>query len=199
MMAHARITALGRNGRMHMALDTRPWSPADLDRLPDDGNRYEVIAGELLVTPPPSDLHEEVVAWLTMALLPFVREHRLGMVYHPRSIVRIAGQQAEPDLMVRASGPLRGWDHAPLPMLIVEVISRSTRHRDLGSKRRFYMESGIAEYWIVDRERERVIQIRNNEEREITQIIRWSPPGGSAAIDIDIAAMFAEIRSRSDR
>lgn len=182
---------------MQMALDTRPWTLPDLDRLPDDGNRYELLDGELLVTPPPSDLHEEVVAWLTMALLPFVREHRLGMIYHPRAIIRIAGEQTEPDLMVRPVGPLRGWDHAPLPILVVEVISASTRHRDLGAKRRFYVESGIAEYWIVDRERERVIQIRGTEEQEVARVLRWSPTGVGAALDVDIAAMFAEIRSRS--
>ena len=182
---------------MHMALDTRPWTPRDLDRLPDDGNRYEVLGGELLVTPPPSDLHEEVIAWLTMALQPFVREQGLGMIYHPRSIIRISGEQTEPDLMVRPTGPLRGWDRAPLPSLVVEVISRSTRHRDLGPKRRFYMEGGIPEYWIVDRERELVIQIRDREEQTVARVLYWSPPGTAAVLEIDVAAMFAEIRARS--
>jgi Uma2 family endonuclease len=49
---------------MHMALKARRWTRSDLDRLPDDGNRYEVIDGQLLVTPPPSVAHEEIVASL---------------------------------------------------------------------------------------------------------------------------------------
>jgi Uma2 family endonuclease len=180
-----------------MALDTRAWTRADLDRLPDDGNRYEVLGGELLVTPPPSDLHEEIVAWLTMRLTPFVRDNHLGMVYHPRSVVQIGDEQTEPDLMVRPIAPLRGWDRAPRPILVVEVTSRSTRQRDLVAKRQFYVESGIAEYWVVDRERELVLQIRGVEERPVASTIRWSPPGTTAALDVDVAAMFADIRSRS--
>jgi Uma2 family endonuclease len=180
-----------------MALDTRAWTRAELDRLPDDGNRYELLEGELLVTPPPSDLHEEVVAWLTMKLTPFVHAHRLGMVYHPRSVIQIGEEQTEPDAMVRPIAPLRGWENAPLPILVVEVISRSTRHRDLGQKRRFYVANGIAEYWIIDREREVVLQIRGQEERQVSDIIRWCPPGTTAVLEIDVAAMFADIKSRS--
>ena len=182
---------------MQMALDTRAWTRAELDRLPDDENRYELLGGELLVTPPPSDLHEEIVAWLTMRLTPFVRDNHLGMVYHPRSVIRISEEQTEPDLMVRPIAPLRGWENAPLPILVVEVISRSTRHRDLGMKRSFYVSKGIPEYWVVDRERSVVLQIRGREERQVSNILRWNPTGATAVLEIDVAAMFAEIRSRS--
>ena len=99
--------------------------------------------------------------------------------------------------MVRPIAPLRGWENAPLPILVVEVISRSTRHRDLGQKRRFYVANGIAEYWIIDREREVVLQIRGQEERQVSDIIRWCPPGTTAVLEIDVAAMFADIKSRS--
>ena len=182
---------------MHMALDARAWTRGDLDRLPDDGNRYELLEGELLVTPPPSDLHEEVVAWLTMKLTPFVQAHHLGMVYHPRSVIQIGDEQTEPDAMVRPTAMLRGWENAPLPILVVEVISRSTRYRDLGKKRTFYVANGIAEYWVVDREREVVLQIRGQEEHQVSGIIRWCPRGTAAVLEIDVAAMFAEIKSRS--
>jgi Uma2 family endonuclease len=142
-------------------------------------------------------VHEEVVAWLTMKLTPFVHDHRLGMVYHPRSVIQIGNEQTEPDLMVRPIAPLRGWENAPLPMLVVEVISRSTRHRDLGKKRTFYVANGVAEYWVVDRDRAVVLQIRGQEERAVSGIVRWCAPGTTAVLEIDVAAMFAEIRSRS--
>ena len=54
-----------------MALETRPWTRADLDRLPEDGNKYEVIDGALFVTPAPSAIHQRIVAWLSEALTPF--------------------------------------------------------------------------------------------------------------------------------
>jgi Uma2 family endonuclease len=174
---------------------TEFWTIEQLDRLPDDGNRYEVLDGELLVTPGPSDIHDEFVSWLIMELVPFVAANGLGRV-SGRGVVQLRGSQLEPDLTVRATGPLRGWKHAPLPILVVEVLSRSTRNRDLGKKREFYTSSGIAEYWIVDREDEVIIQIRGADEQRVASVLRWSPPGTSEMLDIDVARMFAEIRER---
>lgn len=125
---------------------TIPWTREDLDRLPDDGNRYELLDGELLVTPAPSDAHQEIADWLSDKLTPFVAANRLGFVRHPRSVVVVDGSQFEPDLMVRPIAPLRGWEKAPLPILVVEILSATTRRRDLGAKRDFYMEKGIPEY-----------------------------------------------------
>ena len=92
---------------MHMTLKVRKWTRADLERLPDDGNSYEVIRGALFVTPPPSVDHEEVLARLSAILTGYVERHGLGRVYHPRAVIRFEGSEAEPDLMVRAvsSGP----------------------------------------------------------------------------------------------
>ena len=141
---------------------TEPWTIEQLDRLPDDSNRYELLAGELLVTPPPSEAHETIVARLTALLVPFVVANGLGFVYHPRSIVQVGGERTEPDLMVRPESLRTGWANAPIPILVVEVLSRSTRDRDFGKKRRFYMKAGVAEYWIVDRQEEVVVQVRHH-------------------------------------
>lgn len=174
---------------------TEPWTIEQLDRLPDDGNRYEVLDGELLVTPAPSDVHEELVMLLVERLMPFVAAQNLGRVY-TRGVLRRMKSQLEPDILVRAIGRLQGWENAPLPMLVVEVLSRSTRMRDLGKKRGHYATIGIPEYWIVDREEEVVIQVRGTEERLVTGMLRWSPPDTTATLEIDIAAMFADVRSR---
>ena len=178
---------------MHMALDTRAWTRADLDRLPDDGNRYEVLNGELLVTPAPSDVHQAIVDWLSDVLTPFVVMRRLGRVQHPRSVVVIGGSQVEPDLMVRPLGALRGWENAPIPFLIVEVLSRSTRRRDLGVKRAFYMEHGIAEYWVVDREARVVVRVTAAGEERVSGTMTWAPPHTAATLHVDVAAMFREV------
>ena len=81
---------------------TRPWTLKELHRLPDDGNKYELVRGELFVTPPPSTGHEDVLARLSRILDPYVAEQGLGYAYHPRSVMQFEGSEVEPDLMVRA-------------------------------------------------------------------------------------------------
>jgi len=175
---------------------TVPWSREDLGRLPDDGNRYEVLGGALLVTPPPSDVHQEIVAWLSAILTPFVMGHALGLVHHPRSVVVMGAEQLEPDLMVRPIAPLRGWEQAPRPLLVIEVSSRSPRQRDLEAKRRFYMRAGIAEYWIFDRHARSVLRCTASGSQErITTVLTWAPEGASATLALDVAALFARTQA----
>jgi Uma2 family endonuclease len=176
---------------------TIPWTRADLDRLPDDGNRYEVLDGELLVTPPPSTAHQEIVDWLAERLFPFVAANGLGRLRFPRSVIVAEGSQLEPDMMVRPISPPREWEQAPLPTLVVEVLSRSSRRRDLYSKREFYLNRGVPEYWAVDRDERAVIRFARGETETLRSILRWSPPGTTSTLEIDVAAMFAEILPRS--
>src|ERR1041384_2200889 len=105
---------------MGMAISIPRYTVDDLDRLPDDGNRYELLDGELLVTPAPSAGHQRIVAWLSEKLTPFVLAHGIGVVHHPRSVIIIDGAQVEPDLMVLPRIPFDEWDGAPTPMLVVE-------------------------------------------------------------------------------
>jgi hypothetical protein len=96
--------------------------------LPDDGNKYELVRGELFVTPPPTLDHETTTARLTRRLDPLVAAHRLGLIYHPKAVMRFEGSEVEPDLMVRQPGVRKAtnWDSASVPSLVVEVLSPST-------------------------------------------------------------------------
>ena len=137
---------------MPMPDATGAWTLEELHRLPDDGNKYELVRGELFVTPPPSVRHESLLAVLSAPLTGYVTAHQIGRVYHPRSVVRAEGSELEPDLMVR---PLlepqsERREELPLPILVVEVLSGATRRRDHLQKRDFYMDAGIPEYWIVN-------------------------------------------------
>ncbi|HSH76314.1 MAG TPA: Uma2 family endonuclease, partial [Longimicrobiales bacterium] len=76
------------------------WTYSDYARLPDDGNRYEVIDGELLVTPSPSPLHQRVAFRLAAILDPFVAEHGLGIVIPDVDLLFRTGQFLRPDLLV---------------------------------------------------------------------------------------------------
>lgn len=152
---------------MAMSMPANAWTLEELHRLPDDGNKYELIRGELFVTPPPSVDHEEVLARLSAVLTAYVEQHRLGRVYRPRAVIRFEGSEAEPDLMVRAVPTGRhgnAWEKLPPPLLVVEVLSPFTRRRDLLNKREYYLDAGCPEYWVLDGERREIRVIRRGVE-----------------------------------
>ncbi len=178
---------------MQMATRTKRWTLAELHSLPEDGNRYELLRGELFVTPPPTDDHETIAARLTRLIDPYVAAHGLGYVYHPRAVVQRESSQVEPDLQVRApqTAPRATWKSAPLPILIVEILSPFTRRRDLGVKRDFYSDLGIAEYWIVDAEDRTVRIVRGGREDEVArERFTWTPPGMESGLIIELDEVF---------
>ena len=178
---------------MHMAAAIKHWTLDELHRLPDDGNKYEIVRGELFVTPPPTDDHETIIARVSRRLEAFVEAQRLGFVYHPRAVVRVKSSEVEPDLMVRARKPAGGrdWDDAPIPILVVEVLSASTRRRDLGPKRDFYLEIGVAEYWVIDAQARAVRAVRRGAADQVqTDEIAWHPSDASDALTIRVSDLF---------
>ena len=151
---------------MAMSMPAKAWTLEELHRLPDDGNKYELIRGELFVTPPPSVDHEEVLARLSAILTGYVETHGLGRVYHPRTVIRFERSEAEPDLLVRpVAVGVHGnaWEELPPPRLVVEAMSPTTRRRDLVNKREYYLDAGAGEYWVLDGERREVRVIRRGE------------------------------------
>ena len=177
---------------MAMSLPAKAWTLEELHRLPDDGNKYELIRGELFVTPPPSVDHEELLARLTDVLAAYVKKHGLGRVYHPRAVIRFQGSEAEPDLMVRAVPPGaygNAWEKLPAPLLVVEVLSPTTRRRDLVNKREYYIDAGAGEYWVVDGERREIRVSRRGESDIMTrESLVWRAAG--EPLVLDVAALF---------
>jgi len=175
---------------------TQRWTIEQLHRLPEDGNKYELVRGELFVTPAPTFIHETIGAILHSLLEPYVRTHALGRIYRPRSIVRARPHsEVEPDLMVRPAAPPRTtWDRAPKPILVVEVTSETTRRRDYFHKRQLYLDLGIPEYWIVDTE-DREVHIVRPAEDDVTVAaeVTWHPVGATAPLRLDVAAIFSEV------
>ena len=176
---------------MHMALETRPWTRADLDRLPDDGNRYEVVDGRLFVTPAPSAVHQQIVAWLSARITPFVVANGVGVVHQSPSVMVKDDSQVEPDLMVLPNGVFIDWSRAPTPILVVEVLSRSTRRRDLNEKRDFYIGRAVEEYWVVDREDRSVVRFRGGTAETVTGLLKWTP-GCAETLEMDLTELFAQ-------
>jgi Uma2 family endonuclease len=179
---------------MPVAATEKLWTLEELHRLPDDGNKYELVRGELFVTPAPTDMHETILARLTRILEPYVARHALGYVYHPRAVFRFDGSEVEPDLMVRAGQPRGGtWDTAPRPILIVEVLSPTTRRRDRGPKRGLYVDAAIHDYWIVDPDGRAITVIQPGADDLIARDgFVWHPRGASDGLSIKTADVFGE-------
>ncbi|CAN5916123.1 Uma2 family endonuclease [soil metagenome] len=176
---------------MHMATHAKRWTLAELHRLPDDGNKYELVRGDLFVTPAPSVGHETILVRLTGILAPFVVANDLGKVLHPRAVVRFEGSEVEPDLMVRRLHPDLDWDDAPTPSLVVEVLSGATRRRDLAEKRQFYTDVGVPEYWIVDPDARSVQVVRTGaSDYHATIQLTWAPTGARHSLAIEVSTIF---------
>lgn len=181
---------------MHMAaIEQKEWTLEELWSLPDDGNKYEVVHGELFVTPAPSPDHETIGAILNELLLPYVKAQRLGRIYRPRSVVRVVPHsEVEPDLMVRTQAvPGASWEMVPLPSLVVEIASRTTLRRDQVQKRKLYVDIGIPDYWIFDPSVRSVHVVRPGRPDTVTSAgLLWHPAGASEPFHLDVAGLFRE-------
>jgi Uma2 family endonuclease len=139
-----------------MAIATRPLTYEDLLQTPDDGQRYEIVGGELIVSPAPVPEHQEILGRLFLLFAAFVRRHRLGKVYiAPIDVGLFDHDNVQPDLIFIAAdrlgivGPTRVEG---APDLVLEVLSPGTRHLDQVRKAALYATAGVREYWLVDPE-----------------------------------------------
>lgn len=144
-------------------LDARPrkpgrrvWTYADYLTIPEDGQRYEVIWGELHVAAAPSLPHQRVVLRLAGAIDRHVRSQGLGEVFiAPIDLVLAPELVLQPDIMFVARARLGSGDppEASLslaPDLVIEVLSPSTAAADRGAKRDAYATHGVPHYWLAD-------------------------------------------------
>jgi Uma2 family endonuclease len=175
----------------------RRWTRDDLLALPDDGNRYELFDGELLVTPAPTGLHQMAVTKLFWAVGQFVRQHNLGETFQsPADLDLGADQWSQPDVfVVPFVPPDRDWRKFPLPLLVVEVLSPSTARADRTVKRRRFQRAGIPEYWIVDLDARTVERWRPDDARPelLDERLIWRPEGAPVALELDLPELFRQI------
>ncbi len=131
---------------------------SDYVATPDDGKRYEIVQGELYVTPSPSPAHQRISRRLQQQLESYFHRRSIGEVFDaPIDLILTDNDVLVPDLLVVSDPSLiskRGIEGPPL--LIVEILSPSTRKQDRGMKARRYAKLGVEHYWIVDPEGKRV-------------------------------------------
>lgn len=123
-----------------------------IEAIPDDGNRYEILHGELLVTPLPSTGHQRIAMRLSILTVLWCRAHTGWTVLAPSGVHVSDTTWLEPDLAAYAApeSDNLSWREMPPPLLVVEVLSPSTRRRDRHRKRPTYLSHGVGELWLVD-------------------------------------------------
>ena len=152
---------------------SRPLTRADLEAMPDDGHRYELIDGVLVVSPAPSREHQRAQMRLIGALLRVLPEG-LEMLAAPFDVALADDTVTQPDIVIAPREAYTSKDLPEAPLLAIEILSPSTRRFDLVLKRSRYEAAGCSHYWVIDPEEPR--------------IIAWSLRGGSYVEVADVVA-----------
>ncbi|HEY7878540.1 MAG TPA: Uma2 family endonuclease [Gemmatimonadaceae bacterium] len=189
---------------MGMSHATERWTAEHVRALPDDGKRYELIEGELVVTPAPCGLHQEAVMALIRRLDPWLRERGIArMLASPADLALGEDEVLQPDLFVcrTANGTaVRDWSDIAALLLIIEVLSPTTARYDRQLKRRRYQRAGVPEYWIVDPDA-RLIERWHPPDSAgpevITDQMRWEPVPGHGVLEFGVGALFAELNGEA--
>jgi Uma2 family endonuclease len=120
----------------------------DLDRMPDDGHRYELLDGTLIVSPAPGLPHQRVALVLTYILEQACPE---DLVVFPNVNVRLGPASAlEPDVVVASASGEIGARLTGVPLLVAEILSPDSALRDLNLKKAAYEQFGVPSYWVID-------------------------------------------------
>ena len=177
----------------------RRWTAVERDALPDDGNRYEVLDGELFVTPSPALRHQEAVSVLHRLLTDYLAKERVGHAFFaPADVVFSDYRALQPDVLVMPLANGRRPEHfddVRRLLLAAEVLSPSTARADRVKKRHIYRDEGVPEYWIIDLDARTFERTTPNEPRPeiLVDKLEWIPEGASAPLVIDIPSYFVAV------
>lgn len=203
----ARDRTLGRASLSHpldaehlmgMPQATTRWTAEMVRALPDDGNRYEVVDGELLVTPTPRLLHQRAIGHLQVRMWTWIRQNGIGeLLASPADISTRDDVLVQPDLFVvpaDLSARAREWPDVTHLLLAVEVLSPSTARADRQVKRRLYRELAD-EYWIVDLDARLIERWRPDDQRPeiLVERLTWRPRKDESAFELDLDDYFREV------
>ena len=179
---------------------TRRWTEEEFYAARDlapQGERWELVDGEVLVTPSPDWTHQSSVLRLAVLLDAYVRRHGLGRVItSPLDVKLEPGLVLQPDVLVVPRGVLqKRGDIVNQLLLAVEQVSPSSARHDRVKKRPAYQRNRVPEYWIVDDYSQTVERWRPDDDRPeiLAEALTWHPEGASDAFVLDLTAFFREI------
>jgi Uma2 family endonuclease len=177
------------------AAAARRYTVEEVLAFPEDGNRYELIRGELLVTPTPALRHQVVVQRLYLAFVDYLRPLGLHETVFcvPGDISWGDDTLVQPDLFVAPPEELRrAWRDVKTLLLAAEVLSPRSGRADRVLKRDAYREHGVGTYWIVDH-RAGVVEVwRPDDERPeiVSAQLRWRVAGSAPELVVDLERLF---------
>ncbi|MDH3291622.1 MAG: Uma2 family endonuclease [Gemmatimonadota bacterium] len=181
---------------MGMAIQVPCYTAAEVRGFDNPRLRFEVIRGELLVTPAPGTLHQRMVVALLRALQDYVERHGIGEALVAPFEVEFADDTAvQPDVLVILADRADRLEAERLygaPSLVVEVVSYSSKRVDRLQKRELYLTEGVGEYWVVDpglRRVERWIAGAVSPELS-TNRLEWCPDTSVPPLDINLHELF---------
>jgi len=183
---------------MVMPLVVPRYTLQDLDAFPDDGVRYELLDGVLLVTPAPSPLHQLVVSRINASLTRYLGSGDLARVFSPGVLEVEPNLRLEPDILVIPSGePSAGigadtrWTAMRRWWLAVEVSGAGSRPYDRDHKTPVYLALGVREVWRVDlRERCGFVSRPAGSEMRQADRLLWRPPELTHPMIVSVPELF---------
>ena len=185
---------------MSMPAAVRIWTPDEVRALQDPDRarpRYELLDGELLVTPGPEPKHQTVVGELFYLLRAYLDKHPAGEVrLSPADVALDVKTVLQPDVfVVPAPTKVRRWPDIKSLLLAVEVLSPGSIRADRVSKRRYFQRQGVPECWIVDVDARLIERWRPDDGRPeiLTDCIEWQPDATAPALVIEVPALFRRV------
>ena len=166
--------------------------------LPDDGQRYEVVHGELLVTPSPRLWHQEITGRLWFVLRTYLEREQVGHVLaSPADISFAPDTLVQPDVFVVPLDQVRTlkWTEIRRLLLVAEVLSPSSARADRFTKRRWYQEAGVPVYWLVDADAQ-TVEVWTPEARFPAverERLTWEPEGARQPFVLELGELFKPI------
>jgi Uma2 family endonuclease len=181
--------------------EARRYTVAEVLEFPDDGNRYEVVAGELLVSPAPRNRHQIIVIRLVVRLHAYLTSLGLRdpVLTAPADITwgvppREAEDLVQPDVFVpEPDRPHREWIDIGRLELAAEIVSPSSTRADRVLKRKTYQRHGVGTYWVVDDDAKLVEVWRPEDARPeiVTDTLRWRFREAASELAIPLAELLA--------
>jgi len=166
--------------------------------LPDDGNRYEAVHGELLVTPAPRLWHQDIILRLARVLAEYIDRNPVGRVLtSPADISWGSDTLVQPDVFVADLAEVRtlDWSKVKRLLIAIEVLSPTTARYDRFTKRRLYQEVGVPVYWMVDPDAKLVEVWTPDDALPATRSdwVTWHPAGATEPLTIQLGELFQAI------
>jgi Uma2 family endonuclease len=199
ILTHAELRSQSQEPHPIAMPATTHWTVDMVRALAHDGKRYEVIDGELFVTPAPTWTHQHAVLKLAILLAAYLEQHSIGDVLVAPAEVLVTGDvKVEPDVfvvpLVEGRKPT-SWEEAARLLLVIEVLSPTTARADRHVKRRLYQRERVPEYWIVDVDARLIERWRPADERPeiVAERLEWQPDSAIPALVIDLPGYFREV------